>query len=81
MARPRKPARLCRVHDRPNWYIRDGDTLLSTGTESAEEAESELAAYRAEKATPPKIAEVLSHVFFMEAIVESLFRLDELLPK
>lgn len=54
MARPRLPPRICRVPRKPNWYIRDGDTLLSTSTESEAAAENELASYLAEKNTPPE---------------------------
>jgi integrase len=62
MPRPRKPARLVRVPRKPNWYIRDGSTLESTGTEDEEAAQCELTYYLSQKNSPsrnPTVAEIL----------------------
>ncbi len=61
MPRTRKPARLCRVKGKPNWYIRDGKTLLSTSTADEHEAQFALNDYLAIKDTPqqPTIADLL----------------------
>ena len=52
MARPRKPARICRVPGKDNWYIRDGRILVSTGTSEEEGAQCELRRYLADQNTP-----------------------------
>lgn len=61
MSRPRKPVRLCRIRGKPNWYIRDGRTLVSTSSEDEGEAQCALNDYLTLKDTPrqPSIAVLL----------------------
>ena len=52
MSRPSKGARLWRAGNKGNWYIRDGSTRFSTGTDDRGRADQALARYIAEQGRP-----------------------------
>ena len=52
MPRSSKGARITRRGDSGNWYIRDGDTRISTGTADRRRADQALARYIAEQGRP-----------------------------